>query len=802
MKYFIFVLFTLLFVSISFANEINETNPSINTNISANQDIIESDTLENINKEIFTEDILNEKNEYDITNDLNEISKENIDEYKTKINYENNEKSTQTLPTKHIYVNPNANINNQDGSSSHPYRNISYAVSQTLAGYNNIIHLSSGNHYVPNVILITKTISIIGNSKTNTNITCNLNQGFKIKPNSNLTIEKVRMQNANYSQGGAILAEVNSTININDCIFNNNNANNGAVLFTSGTGIKSNITYTHFENNTDVRYGLLHIGGSNSIFNINNCYFSNNIITGNTFGSYSGGAAIYSSNYGTINIYKCVFHNHKSNWGNAILNGNHATLNVSYSNFTTNIANQNTGSSDKTKGGAIAIGSGYAEIKNCYFYNNKADVGGAISINSGETALILSSIFQQNEAYTQGGAINNYGTLTVKNSRFIKNYGTRRGGAILDIGNNEILVENSRFVDNRVLTSALTGSSMVPQGGSISISGECHNFIIKNSTFNHSSGYYGGAIYSETDVKMITIENTLFHNNTACYGASIIIAGETTVISNNNSFNYNRALRKGGSIIINGSVQANFNNTQFKNNQVSTSGDGDGGAIYIISYSRLDFNNCNFNNNFANLKGGAICSKSVVKITISRSNITNNKATTGSGIYVDNSDNYQSQESKISIDTSSFLNNTGNYLFYSVKTYNSIWNNNIISNSWWGSNVIPSNSVYNFYVKNYFLLTITINNNNINNIVWTNNNININLTNTNYINSQVSLSFTTVKEGNNLNYPDAFLPPREFSIKENNNQPIQQVIYISYQLNTNLNKIEITLDNQKITIVK
>lgn len=75
MKYFI--LYTLLFVSISFANEINETNPSINTNISANQDIIKSDTLENINKEIFTEDILNEKNEYDITNDLNEISEEN-----------------------------------------------------------------------------------------------------------------------------------------------------------------------------------------------------------------------------------------------------------------------------------------------------------------------------------------------------------------------------------------------------------------------------------------------------------------------------------------------------------------------------------------------------------------------------------------------------------------------------------------------------------------------------------------------------------------------------------------------------
>ncbi len=802
MRYFIFVTCILLFMSVTFASDINQTDTTTNNINEINTDNIEYvNQYEEINDEniIYTEDILDEEIDYDLFNNLEKISRNS----NTNNNYESDSYSNsiimQNSNIKDIYVNPNANLNNQDGSINHPYGNISYAVSQASTGYINIIHLSAGNHLLPTAVTISKTIIIIGDSKTTTNITCNLNQAFRVSNYNNLTIEKVRLQNAYHNQGGAITTGTNTTLIINDCTFNNNSANNGAVLFASGTGTKSNITNSLFENNTANKYGVLQVGGQNSVYNIQNCIFKENALNTDDF-SGSGGAAIYTSNYAIANVNYCVFTNNIANWGNAILLGNHGTLNVTYSNFTFNIANSNTGSTNKTKGGAIAVGSGYAEIGNCYFYNNKADIGGAISINSGEPVLIYSCIFQQNLAYTQGGAINNYGTLTVKDSIFIKNNGTRRGGAILDIGNNEILVDNCNFVDNRVLTSSISGSSMVPQEGSISISGECHTFTIINSIFNHSSAYYGGAIYSEVSTRLINIENTVFHNNTAHYGASIVIAGETILITNNDSFNYNRALKKGGAIIINGSALSSFNNTKFFNNSVSVSGDGDGGAIYVSCYASLDFNNCNFESNYANINGGAICSMSVVTITMSRSNITYNRATRGSGIYINNTGNYQTYISKIAIDTTTFVNNSGLHVLYSVKPYESTWNYNIVSSSWWGSNVFYNTYIYNFYNKNYYLLTITVNGNRNDSISWTNNDIIITLNRADITNKNIALSFTTVKEGSILKYPDNFLPPRVFTLKEDNNSGTQEVLNVNYILNNNSNIIEIKLDNQKITI--
>ena len=454
--------------------------------------------------------------------------------------------------------------------------------------------------------------------------------------------------------------------------------------------------------------------------------------------------------------------------------------------------------SNRTKGGAIAVGSGYAEINNCYFENNRADIGGAISINSGENALINSCIFQKNIAYYEAGAINNYGLLTLKNSSFIKNNAERFGGALLDKGVNNILIDECTFKDNRVSTTRNV-SGVTPKGGAIYIVSAVPQFTIKNSVFDHNSAYYGGAIFSYSNVQWITLKNTKFKNNTACYGGAIYISGETTIDVDTCNFTYNRVLRRGACIIITNMVQGNFINTKFNNNMANQSNDGYGGAIYIDSYSRLGFNYCHFANNFANIKGGAIFSYSVVNVRIVFSNMTKNTAKIGSAIYLDNSKNYEKYKSQIILDGSSFIGNNGKYVMYSSEEYNATYNNNLIRTSWWGTNNVPSNVTYNFKLLNYHLLTIAINDIAIN-TDWIRDNIYLVVNRTKNVDKNLIVTMNTIKENNVVRYTDAFILSRKISVKENNQKTETKDFYVYYHLNMDLDTIVVKLDNQKMII--
>lgn len=780
MKYLIFFMCLFLLIGISSA---------------ATLDTTDSPTQEITKTPVQTQDTPN----YQKTVDTLENTNNHVTKQITKTNTTNNTKTATSTKTNKIYVNPNA-TKTQTGSSKYPYATIQKAISKTLKGYDNRIYLSAGNHILNTSVTITNTVTITGKDKETTKIICKKNQAFRVRE-SNLTIQKLSVQNAYYSQGGAILVTANSKITINNCTFKNNEANNGGVIFTSGNNVIGKISNTKFENNKAIRFGAaLQLGGYNSVYTINNCIFKNNVLTDTDYSHSTGGAAIYASSFATVNINKCKFKNNVALWGNAILNGNHAKIKITNSNFTNNVAKHNVNGNNRTKGGAVAIGSGYAEIGKCIFASNKADIGGAITINSGEKSYIYSCTFQQNQAYYHGGAINNYGSLILKNNKFIKNTATYNGGAIQDKGINEVNIEGCIFKDNRVNTSRIESkTALLPQGGAISIIGAPPHFIIKNTLFDHNSAYYAGAIFSSKDTKWITLINTTFKNNTACYGAAIIISGETTLALENSSFKYNRALKKGGAIIINGSSQANFYNTKFIKNQATINDDGDGGAIYIMSYSRLSFSNCNFENNYAKYNGGAICAVSVVNIHITGSNMTNNQAKTGSAIYIDNSKNYKSMKSQIILDTSAFISNKGNYTFYSKKAFNSTYNYNIVRTCWWGTNVVSNSFVKNFKILNYHILSLNLNSELIN-YTWTKSNVFITINRTQ--NSQKDLIVTTftIKEGNTLRYTDAFLPTRKLKITQNDKKTLVKDLYVYYHLNLSLKKIVLQLDNQKITI--
>ena len=720
---------------------------------------------------------------------------------KTTSSYSNSikEGTDQSANIKRIYVNQKVNNSKQSGTVNNPYKTLDLALNKTSNKYDNIIYLNEGTYKLSNKFNILKNITIIGSNREKTIINCNSYQGFRVYNGVKLTFENLTVINANYSQGGVILLTQNSKLAVNNCTFKKNKANNGAVLFSSGGNISANFTNSRFESNTAVRFGAaLQLGGYNSVYNIINCTFIANKLTGKDYSHSSGGAAIYASSYSQVNVDNSVFKNNEAIWGNAILNGNHATLKISNSKFLSNIAIKNTAGTNRTKGGAIAIGSGHADILNCYFENNKADVGGAISVNSGETVTIASCTFQKNIAYYEAGAINNYGKLTIKNSTFLKNSANIIGGAILDKGINNILIDNCTFKDNRVSTNKTVGN-ITPVGGAIFIMGASSKFTVKNTIFDHNSAYKGGAIYSSKNVQWINLNNDKFHNNTACFGGSIVLTGETTLNVEDSSFTYNRAVRRGGVIQILGLVHGNFLQTTFKNNIVNQSSEGYGGVVSTEYYCRLGFNYCNFENNFANKKGGSFFSSYVVNLRIVESNMTNNTANVGSALYLDNTKSYKTFKSQIILDGTSFVNNNGKYVLYSSKAYDETYNYNIVRACWWGSNYVPNNVTYNFIILNYELLTITLNDINID-TNWLRNDIALVVNRTKNLDKSLIVSTATIRENNAYRYTDAFLPSRKISINENNKKTVNKNLYVYYHLNMDLDSIIIKMDNQRITI--
>lgn len=779
LKYVIFFTCILLCAGVSFASSVDDSNNNTQSDIQHDANIEEYINTQKDSNSISTKAII--KN----TDVSSETSNKNANQ-------------TETLKTKDIYVNSTSTSSKSDGTLKNPYITLELAINKSATGYNNIIHINAGTYNLTNRIMITKNVTLVGSNTNRTIINCNNHQAFRVKSNITFTLENLTIQNANYSQGGVLVLSESSELVIKGCNFKKNRANNGGVLFASANNIKVNITDSIFDSNTAVRFGAaLQMGGFDSEYNIVNSTFIKNKLTDMNYSHSTGGAAIYASSYSTVNVDGCVFKNNEAIWGCAILNGNHATLMLKNSNFTSNVAVKNAEGFNKTRGGALSVGSGYAEITNCRFINNKADIGGAISINSGETILISSCLFQKNIAYYEAGAINNYGSLTLINTSFIKNSAEMMGGALLDKGLNNVLLDKCTFKNNRVLTTKLANGT-TPSGGAIYIVSAVPHFTIKNSLFDHNSAYYGGAIFSHRKVQWITLSNNKFNNNTACYGGAIYVLGESMMDVDKTIFTYNRAIKKGGAIEVAAAAQMNFANSKFSKNEVNQSKDGNGGVVSIDSYSRLGFDNCHFDNNVARLNGGVIYASTSVNVRVTASNMTKNTASTGSVVYLNNTNTYKTVKSQIIIDTSAFVNNRGKHVLYSVNGYDEAYNYNLIRTSWWGSNNVPANVTYNFKLLNYHVLTVKLNDVLVD-ANWTKSSVTVVVNRTKNKDKNLIISLTTIKEGDNLRYTDAFLPVRRMTIRQNNKET-EKDFYVYHLIDKSLNTIAITMDNQKITV--
>ncbi|KAM9963457.1 hypothetical protein ACTFIW_006687 [Dictyostelium discoideum] len=376
-----------------------------------------------------------------------------------------------------------------------------------------------------------QSITLLNNNKETNDVIIDLSNAIdsfisidpsSIYDTSIVSITGITFQNGNKPYGPVLLNNGTSNIQleINNCVFNNNNATvvGGSIAIVSTKGADSppvnsviNISKTTFSNSTSskVSGGVLYVDDLNVVITIDQCSFSNirnsasgGIIymgdglltmTNSKLDSIASNAAFFlASNFYTTPQFKFT----NVNFTNAL--GGVGFAFASYytkpyflnCNFVNNLntapifglesglitvdsclfANNNNQKSPGSSGGAISLTGTDCLIKNSIFTNNFAQNGGAINVNSSKYAIlntqttIIGSQFINNTAAVSGGAINIYSSsITINSTSFVGNYAIQddHGPSVYCI-NSRINLSTTTFKINETNTVNSFGIDCLP----------------------------------------------------------------------------------------------------------------------------------------------------------------------------------------------------------------------------------------------------------------------------------------------------------------------------------------------------
>ncbi|MEN8241350.1 MAG: sortase [Chloroflexota bacterium] len=340
--------------------------------------------------------------------------------------------------------------------------------------------------------------------------------------------------------GGGIYHD-GTTLTLQDCIVNNNNAGNGGNaggIFSGGDGgdgggifnettlIIENCTIS---NNQTGDGGAGNLGTSSSrggngggIHNIGSLTIRNSSIKENTTGSgdmpsFWGGRGGGISHYGpaaTIESVTFSGNNATLSWGGGLYNSSFSSINrIHKSTFSNNIAMYGGGISNNwgsqideissstfhgqntMSGGGIFNDEGViGTITKCAFSNNDAIFSGGAILNSDATIDIIErSEFSSNTA-KEGGAINNRVSSTIgsiTNSTFSGNIADEHGGGFYNDNSTVTIIAHNTFWDNRAnYPLGGGGGSLHNVGGVNTLNTFSYNIIAYSLAGGNCSGTF------------------------------------------------------------------------------------------------------------------------------------------------------------------------------------------------------------------------------------------------------------------------------------------------------------------------
>ena len=379
------------------------------------------------------------------------------------------------------------------------------------------IHLASGTYFVSNIDVnipgSNVTITVEGESKDDTFLDGNsanpiLHNNRGGQANTTLVFKNITFQNGyrETDHGGAAYFAYGTT-KFENCKFYKNESGKYGGAFNMYSSAVVELTDCEFSENSAENAGVFYLSGS-ALAKLTDCVF-----TGNT-ATTDGGAVKVEA--GTFEMSGGGF------YSNTAANG--GALAITKQSVTLNGVEFKQNKATKEQGGAIRIwGNASADVKvnGCKFIENETNtVGGAIYHRCGSLTIGkyngVETLFRGNTSKGDGGAIyagndDNQSTLEVSGACFEENSASSKGGAVSIVKNSSIKADDCLFADN-------VGS----QGGAIAAQNASNSIFLNDCVFsgNHSTSNYGTTIALPTNGGTTTLcmNNCSFADNT--YSAS------------------------------------------------------------------------------------------------------------------------------------------------------------------------------------------------------------------------------------------------------------------------------------------
>ena len=367
---------------------------------------------------------------------------------------------------------------NGDGSKSKPYKYVNENTLNTASGNDITAYFADGTYNLNTPFKISSNVVLIGESTEKTIFKSVLSNeyDFEIMQKSNLELNKITFNNANFLNHGTIKAY--------DVDFIDNKAFEG-----------DNAPSLNSKNYNSSYGGVINCNpsaDSNPYIYLENCTFNNNT-------AYSGGAISLKNS--RLEVKDSEFTNSIAKRQGGVIYSINSNIIISDTFFNSNNASY---------GGVIYCEDSVVSLNNLLLtYSISSSFGGAIASKYSDIDINTCRFLYYGAATDAGGAIYNFkGNLNIHNSVFGVG-GAWIGGAIANLESN-LTVDSTRFLSN---TALYTGGVIYNIYGKMSIN---------NNTFYQSQAGQGSAIRSELSDSLVITDN-IFLNSTA------ISQGYTTV---------------------------------------------------------------------------------------------------------------------------------------------------------------------------------------------------------------------------------------------------------------------------------
>lgn len=414
-----------------------------------------------------------------------------------------------------------------------------------------------------------------------------------------------------------------STVEITDCIFENNFGARGACISISPNSA---------------------VGANGS--KISNCEFKNNLGSGQS-------AGIFMNGLEGLEITGCDFTENRTSRGVLQLS-NTSNCSITNCNFTENENISTTGF-----GGVIFSWQNRGlNFTDCVFEKNISGNGGVIYMDgrqlgdTGEEEVsITGCTFNENQALDWGGScVYTWQVvgLNIQDCTFTGNQGGNGGVMYLD-GRENPFLDATR---NKISGCTFTGNRSNDFGGAVLYNFR-NSYFMDDCVFEENTGVNGSHIFNTGDSTNVIISNSSFSGGLADFGGAHTCYGvDTDYFLSNNTYNDNSASTSGGGIIIGFGSYVELKDCDFIGNQA-----GFGGAVYMQNEDMdLDVLNSNFTGNSASFNGGSISVSGGHDVLVTGSEFNLNTAISGGGISILELDS--PSESTLSLSDSYFTNNT------------------------------------------------------------------------------------------------------------------------------------------------